>query len=408
MTATFESRKIRLILPLLMLLVPLAACTFAVGEAPPAVTPPPAAEATALPAAVISAADAEHLLLTDLYRRVSPSVVNIQALTSDAAGAVVSDRRGSGFVYDRRGHIITNAHLVLGADILRVTLLNAYVVPAALVGADSFSDLAVVKVEAAPERLEPLRIGSSAALQVGQRAVAIGNPFGLNSSLTAGVISGLGRALPSADMLESAVMAGFDNPAIIQIDVAMRPGNSGGPLLDSQGLAIGISTAIRSDSGGFQGVAFAVPADTMRRVIPELIAKGRVDYAWMGISVMREDGGYGVAGLSAALDLPVARGVLLRGVSEGSPAHRAGLRGGDAAVELRGEAVCAGGDVIIAINGYHFANLDALVTYLVQNAQPGDEVELLVIRDKQTLEFTLTLEQRPAEARRTLDCQERG
>ncbi len=393
-----------------------AACNMGSGEGPAeseaaAASAGRATDAVApstLPAAIIDAAEAEQLLLTDIYQRVSPSVVNIEAVASAAEGGGRSTRRGSGFVYDRAGHIITNAHLVSEADSLRVTLRNAYVLAAKLVGADGYSDLAVLRIEAAPDRLEPVRIGESAGVQVGQRAIAIGNPFGLNSSMTAGIISGLGRTLPSAELINVVEMAGFNNPSIIQIDAAIHPGSSGGPLLDSQGRVIGITTAIRSDSGQFQGVGFAVPADTMRRVIPELIAQGRVEYAWMGISVMREDGGFGAAGLSAALDLPVGRGVLLRGVSEGSPAHQAGLRGGDKLVELRGEQVCAGGDMIIAINGHHFTNLDALVTYLVQNVRPGDEVELLVIREKQTMDVTLTMERRPAEARRTLDCSERG
>ena len=360
---------------------------------------------TALPGDIVDAADAEVLLLTNIYERTSPSVVNIEASHLDSSGAVTDSRRGSGFVYDRAGHIITNAHLVRDADAIEVTLQNAYVLPADIIGLDSFSDLAVLKVDVASERLTPLLIGQSASAKVGQRAISIGNPFGLNSSMTAGIVSGLGRTLPSAEIMDVGVMPGFDNPSIIQFDANINPGNSGGPLLDSRGMVIGITTAIRSDNGLFQGVGFAVPADTMRRVIPDLIAQGSVDYSWMGISVMREDGGYGVAGLSAALDLPVDRGVLLRGVAEGSPAHAAGLRGGDRSVEVRGESVCAGGDLIIAVNDYHFANLDDLVTYLVQMTRPGEEVEMLVIRDGRTIEVTLTLEGRPtAAAGRTLDC----
>jgi len=359
---------------------------------------------TALPDQIVSAADAEYRLLSNIYERASPSVVNIEALIPAEDGAASDTRRGSGFVYDQQGHIITNAHLVNAADSVTVTLQNARVYPAQVLAFDSFSDLAALKVSVAPERLAPLRIGESAAVTVGQRAIVIGNPFGLSSSMTTGIISGLGRALPSVDPGDSSVAPGFDNPSIIQIDAVINPGNSGGPLLDSQGLVIGITTAIRSDNGRFQGIGFAVPADTMRRVIPDLIGQGRVDYAWMGISVMREDGGFGVAGLSAALDLPVERGVLLRGVTEGSPAYRAGLRGGDRIVEVRGEAVCAGGDLIVAINGYHFRNLDELVTYLVQRTRPDDEVDLLVIRDRLTLEIPLTLTSHALDGGRTLDC----
>ena len=360
---------------------------------------------TALSDDMVIAADAEYLLLTNIYQRTSPSVVNIESQVSNESDASGEIRRGSGFVFDRQGHIITNAHLVKNADLISVTLGNAYVLNAELLGLDSFSDLAVLKVDTDPERLTPLRIGESATVKVGQRAISIGNPFGLSSSMTTGIVSGLGRTLPSAELIDAGVIPGFDNPSIIQIDAAMHAGNSGGPLLDSHGLVIGITTAIRSDSGQFQGIGFAVPADTMRRVIPDLIAQGRVDYAWMGISVMREDGGYGVAGLSLALDLPVERGVLLRGVTEGSPANRAGLRGGDTLVDVRGESVCAGGDLIIAINDFYFDDLEALLTYLVQNSRPGDVVDLLAVRDKRTLEVTLTLEGRPATGGgRTLDC----
>ncbi len=359
---------------------------------------------TALPDEIVSAADAEYQLLSNIYERASPSVVNVEAVILAEDGSTSDTRRGSGFVYDQQGHIITNAHLVNAVDSITVTLQSAQVYAAQLLALDSFSDLAVLQVSVEPERLAPLRIGESATVMVGQRGIVIGNPFGLSSSMTTGVISGLGRTLPSVEPADSGIAPGFDNPSIIQIDAIINPGNSGGPLLDSRGLVIGITTAIRSDNGLFQGIGFAVPADTMRRVIPELIERRRVDYSWMGISVMREDGGYGVAGLSDALGLPVERGVLLRGVSEGSPAYRAGLRGGDTILEIRGEEVCAGGDLIVAINGYHFQNLDDLVTYLVQQTRPDDEVELLVIRERRTLEITLTLASRALESGRMLNC----
>ena len=390
-----------ILLPIISLVL-LAACSFNSVSRPtgaPTAMPP-----TVLPDEVISAADAEYLLLSNIYERSSPSVVNIEAVIFGADGKATDTRRGSGFVYDREGHIITNAHLVSAVDSITVTLENSFVLPAEVRGLDSFSDLAALKIQADPERLNPLRIGDSATVKVGQRGIVIGNPFGLSSSMTIGIISGLGRTLPSAELMDAGAAPGFDNPSIIQIDATINPGNSGGPLLDSRGLVIGITTAIRSDNGSFQGIGFAVPADTMRRVIPDLIERGRVDYSWMGISVMREDGGYGVAGLSDTLDLPVERGVLLRGVTAGSPAHRAGLRGGDSLVDVRGEEVCAGGDVIVAINDYHFDDLDGLVTYLVQQTRPGDEVDLLVIRDRDTLEIPLTLESRETDSGNVLEC----
>ena len=227
------------------------------------------------------------MLLTNIYERANPSVVNIESGRLDErrersrrSAARVSSTIRKGISSPMRIWSMTLIHI-------RVALQNAIVVDAQLVGADSFSDLAVLKVAADAERLTPLWIGESAGLKVGQRAIVISNPFGLSSSMTTGIVSGLGRTLPSADLLEGEAMPGFENPSIIQIDAAINPGSSGGPLLDSQGRVIGLTTAIRSDSGQFQGIGFAVPADTMRRVIPELIERGRVDYSWMGISVMR-------------------------------------------------------------------------------------------------------------------------
>ena len=363
-----------------------------------------AGAASAEASEILAAADAEYVLLTNIYERASPSGVNVESTFKNAASGAEEKRRGSGFVYDRMGHVVTNAHLVKDADSITVTLHNAWVTDARLQGLDSFSDLAVLKIETAQERLTPLLIGESANLKVGQRAISIGSPFGLNNSMTMGIVSGLGRSLRSAELIDGPQMPGFDNPSIIQIDTPINPGTSGGPLLDSSGRAIGITTAIRSDNGVFQGVGFAVPADTMRRVVPELIARGRVDYAWMGLSVMPEDGGFGVAGLSEALGLTVERGVLLKGVTRGSPAALAGLRGGHEIIEVRGQAVCSGGDLIVAINDYHIKNLDDLNAYLIQNTVPGDEIELLVIREKRTFKAQLALQPRPKDNRPTLDC----
>ena len=360
---------------------------------------------TAVAEAIVSAADAEYVLLTNIYERVSPSVVNVESTSFDEAGTVDEVRRGSGFIYDQEGHIVTNAHLVKDADALSVTLQRALVLEALLLGWDSFSDLAVLKIEIDAERMIPLPIGESGDLRVGQRAISIGSPFGLDNSMTAGIVSGLDRTLRSAEMIDGDLMPGYDNPAIIQVDTPINPGTSGGPLLDSNGYVIGITTAIRSDNGVFQGVGFAVPADTLRRVVPDLIRYGRVDYAWMGLSVMREEGGFGVAGLHQALDLPVERGVLLSGVTEGSPADLAGLRGGRELLEIRGKQVCAGGDIIVAIDDHYMANLDELNAYLIQNTRPGDDVNMLVIRDKRTFQAKLTLQPRPVEdERRVLDC----
>lgn len=357
---------------------------------------------TVVPQAVIDAADAEYLLLANIYDRTIPSVVNIEA---EIKGTTSNDTsRGSGFVFDMQGHIITSAHVIKDARDIRVTFDDGYVAAGQFVGVDTYSDLGVVKVAVELQRLQPLRLGDSDGVRVGQRAIAIGNPFGLSGSMSVGIVSGLGRTLRSAALIDATALPGFQNPSIIQTDTPINPGNSGGPLLNSQGDVIGVSTAIRTESGVFQGVGFAVPANTVKRVVPELIAKGRVDYAWLGISVTPEDNGFGVAGLAESLKLPVSAGVLVRGVTVNSPADKAGLRGGKNILEIRGQPVCVGGDIIVAVNGEYVRSMDELVAYLVMNTQPGDTIVLRIVRDRQTFEVPLLLESRPASEGTTRDC----
>lgn len=345
-----------------------------------------------VPQAVIDAADAEYLLLTNVYERVAPSVVNI-----DVSLSIGDDASGSGFVFDEEGHIITNAHVVSAAESILVTFNDGYVAPAQVVGTDNYSDLAVVKVDIDPRHLNPVTFGNSDEVKVGQRAIAIGNPFGLASSMTVGIVSGLGRQLPSAELIDATTIPGFNNPSIIQVDTDINPGNSGGPLLNSHGEVIGINTAISSDTGIFQGVGFAVPARTLQRVIPELIEKGRVDYAWIGISSISAEDGFGVAGLSEPLNLPVSAGVLISTISPESPASKAGLQGGMREVVVRGRDICAGGDIIVAVNDVYVDNMDELVAYLITNTRPGDVIDLLIVRDGESFEVPLTLEARPSE-----------
>ena len=390
---------------LFIALVLLAAC-----QTTPATLPPQAVASTPIeslqfarfqpptpvPQAIIDAADAEYLLLANIYERLSPSVVNIEIQAPHANTDVIIDvGSGSGFIYDNEGHIVTNAHVVDGAVTIRVTFNDGYIAEADLVGVDAFSDLAVIRVDVDAERLPALTLADSDTVHVGDRAIAIGNPFGLASSMTQGIVSGLGRQLPSAELLGSALPPGFSNPSIIQVDTDINPGNSGGPLLNSRGEVIGVNTAIRTDSGVFQGVGFAIPANTVRRVVPELIESGRVDYAWIGISTLREEDGFSVAALAQPLNLPVDSGVLIDRVTLDSPADKAGLRGGQRADSVRDTQICAGGDIVIAVNGTFVKNLDELVAWLVVNAAPGDVINLLVVRDGETMELPLTLEARP-------------
>ena len=354
-------------------------------------TPTPIAQA------VIDAADAEYRLLENVYDRVSPSVVNIDVTLTTTQTGITDQASGSGFIYDTQGHVVTNAHVVNGATDILVTFHDGAVSSATLVGLDAYSDLAVIRVDkldAAP--LIPVTFGNSDELHVGERAIAIGNPFGLTSSMTVGIISGLGRQLPSAELVSNSI-GGFNNPSIIQVDTDINPGNSGGPLLDSHGNLIGVNTAIRTETGVFQGVGFAVPSRTVQRVVPDLIANGKVEYSWLGISTVPAENGMSVAGLAGDLQLPVSAGVLVEGITANSPASKAGRRGGDHSVFVRGRDICAGGDIIVAVNDLYVKTMDDLVAYLVANTRPGDTVKLLIVRGTDTFDLPLTLEARPTE-----------
>ncbi|GAB4575544.1 MAG: trypsin-like peptidase domain-containing protein [Anaerolineae bacterium] len=347
-----------------------------------------------LPPDIISAADAEYRVLSNVYYRVAPSVVNIEVVVS-LGNAVNQSGSGSGFIYDRAGHIVTNSHVVRDAEEILVTFRDGYVTEARLIGVDDFSDLAVIRVDTDPARLLPVTLGNSESLYVGQRVIAIGNPFGLESSMTTGVISALGRTLPSAQLVNPDNEP-FNNPAIIQVDATINPGNSGGPLLDSAGTVIGVNTAIRTETGQFQGVGFAVPVSTVSRVVPDLIDDGRVAYSWLGISSLSAEGGFSVAGLAEPLGLPVTSGVLIQTVTPDSPADQAGLRGGvNNGTVIRGREIYVGGDIIVAINDYFVESMDDLVSYLVVNTRPGDTVTMTVVRDDQTLEIPVVLGSRP-------------
>ena len=349
---------------------------------------------TPFPPELVAEADLESQLLDNIYQRVNPSVVNIEIVSRFHGASDIIDSSGSGFVLDAEGHIVTNAHVVRDAEEILVTFYDGAVAEAELVGYDDYSDLAVISVPPAKATLLPVTLGDSNALHVGQRVIAIGNPFGLQGSMTEGIISALGRSLPSAQMLDARYQR-YSNPSIIQVDASVNPGNSGGPLLDTYGRVIGINTAIRSDTGVFQGIAFAVPVNTMKRIVPQLIEKGQAEYPWLGISSLSAEGGYSVAALADELGLPVRYGVLVNGVAEDSPAAHAGLRAGEDFVEIRGMQIARDADIIVAINGETVRDIDDLVAYLVENTSPGDTVVLTIVRGGQTLDLDVTLGVRP-------------
>ncbi|MBX3084806.1 MAG: trypsin-like peptidase domain-containing protein [Anaerolineae bacterium] len=346
--------------------------------------------ATAVSADIVASAQAAQTVFTNLYERISPSVVNIETLRRTAR--VDDQLTGSGFIYDTQGHIITNAHVVYDAREVWVTFNDGYVTAGEIVGVDNFSDLAVLKVNVDSNRSLAVTLGDSSMLKVGQWVATIGNPFGLLSSMTMGIISATGRTLDSSQMIDPTTATRFSNPSIIQIDAQINPGNSGGPLLDITGNVIGVNTAIRSETGSFQGIGFAVPVNTVKKIVPQIIANGRASYAWLGID---SSSVFTVASVAADLKLPVDYGVLVTSVAAGSPAEEAGLRGGAQTASIRGNVLTTGGDLIIAINNQRMRDFEALLTFLLDNTSPGDTITLTVIRENATFDVQVTLRERP-------------
>lgn len=336
------------------------------------------------------AADEVDALLANIYERANPAVVNIDV----AGGADLTEfGSGSGFVIDADGHIVTNNHVVEGADEIDVTFADGSVATAKVIGRDTYSDLAVIKVDLDETQLSPLTLGDSDRVKVGQRVIAIGNPFGLMGTMTVGIISGKGRTLPADSPTGNGT--NFSNPDILQTDAAINPGNSGGPLLNSSGEVIGVNAAIRTDgtNRANSGVGFAIPSNTVKRVAGQLLKDGRVSYPYLGVSV---DSNYFTTGeLAAALKLPVKQGVLIASVIDGGPAERAGLRGGDRQVTVRGIPVRAGGDIIIAIDGDAIHSFDEMIAYLAAKKLVGQIVTVTIMRGSDTLEVPVTLDERP-------------
>lgn len=351
---------------------------------------------TPLPEDIINAADAEHRLLANIYARVAPSVVNVEIVADIPDHPVIETTTsgGSGFVYDLNGHIVTNAHVVEGARQIFVTFSSGYITEARLVGMDLFSDVAVIKVEVSAEYLHPVIFGDSESLRVGDRAIAIGNPFGLATSMTVGIVSGLGRQLPSAELMSNDITPGFQNPAIIQVDTDINPGNSGGPLLNLRGEVIGVNSQIISQTRSNSGIGFAVPSNLVKRVANELVTSGRVNYSYLGIS-SNSEGGITLR-MIEALGIPNnMRGVVVETVTEGGPAAQAGLRSASNPRSVRGQRVNTSVDIITAIDDQPVHDMSALVSYLASNTRPGQTVNLTVWRGGQTINIPVVLGARP-------------
>lgn len=325
----------------------------------------------------------EEEVLANLYARTNPAVVNI-TIYGRQGEQVEPLGQGSGFIYDESGSIITNAHVVTAADRIDVTFSDGTIRTAEIIGQDPNSDLAVVKVERLPEGISPLPLGEMSELSVGQTVLAIGNPFGLEGTLTRGIISSLGRTIPA--------LTPFSIPQAIQTDAAINPGNSGGPLLDLHGHVVGVNAQIETDgaSRSNSGVGFAIPVNVVRRVVPVLIEEGRYEWAWLGVR-----GGNLVPVLVEAMKLPVEHGAYIFEVTARGPAEQAGLRGANDVATVNGQSTPVGGDVVTVIDGQPVNSFNDLLVYIAMQTSPGQEVKLTILRDGEPREISVFLGKRP-------------
>ena len=325
-----------------------------------------------------------------VYEQAAPAVVNIttQIIAYDFFMRPVPQEggTGSGFLYDTEGHIVTNYHVVQNAESVSVALADGKSHPAEIVGVDPSNDLAVIHVKA-NDLPQPIALGDSDNLRVGQFVVAIGNPFGQEGTLTLGVISALGRIIESPD-------GRFIGEAI-QTDAPINPGNSGGPLLDLRGRVIGVNSQIISPSRASAGIGFAVSAETVRRVVPQLIAQGYYSHPWLGVGPVGLTPELAELLRQAGMKVPVEEGLILLEVASGGPAAQAGIRGPDEAVIVGNARIPVGMDIIVAVNGEPITSFRELTVYLETETQVGDTVEVTIIRDGKEQNVEVTLAERP-------------
>ena len=321
--------------------------------------------------------------LVTLYERVIPGVV-----------AIRTDRAlGSGFMFDTEGHLITNEHVVRGATTVEISFSSGFKARGTVIGSDADADIAVIKVDAPASEIRPLPIGDSNTLKVGQSVIAIGNPFGLNGTMTLGIVSGLGRT----QFAHSSPSGGgfFSTADIIQTDAAINPGNSGGPLFNMNGEVVGVNQSIFTDTTNAQGeptnsgVGFSISINLVKRIVPELIANGSYAYPYLGITSSSELG----LDQYEALGLSTFTGAYVLDVTPGGPADQAGIRAGDQPTSIQG--LNAGGDIITALDGKPVSTFDELLSYLTTTKSPGDSIVLTVLREGKPVDITVTLGKRP-------------
>ena len=315
--------------------------------------------------------------LIDIFEKSEESIVQVSVLRGESDGGM-----GSGFVYSDEGYVITNQHVVQDAERVMITFLDGEAYIGNVIGTDRDLDIAVVKVEPTNTYLQPIKIGDSSELKVGEKIAAIGNPFGLSGSMTSGIVSQMGRLLPQE--------TGYSIPDVIQTDAAINPGNSGGPLINMKGEVVGINTAIQSATGEFSGIGFAVPANTVKKVVPVLIQDGEFKHPWMGISGTDVD-----PELAEVRGLNSSKGFLVVSVIEGSPAETAGLLGVTETKETDGREFALDGDIILSIDGETVRKISDILVHLQREKSVGDEMVLSVNRGGEILELTMVLEERP-------------
>jgi len=346
----------------------------------------------AAPSTRLAPASGDPMSVNEIYERAAPGVVRINASDNSTSSGSIdpfggpSTALGSGFVIDKTGHIVTNYHVVRDAGQVTVSFSNRDTVRASVVGTDPSTDLAVLRVDTAASALTPLRLGNSDAVRVGDPVVAIGNPFGLDRTATSGIVSALQRLIRAPNQ--------FTIDHVIQTDAPINPGNSGGPLLNARGQVIGVNTQIETGTGtsatGNVGIGFAVPANTVKDVVAQILRTGRVDHAYLGIrgQALTED-------VADTYNLPVSEGVLVEEVIGGSGAARADLQPGDTRVVVAGETFVLGGDIIVALGGEKISTIEELRD-AISARKPGDKVTLVIYRDATKTSVTVTLGRQPA------------
>ena len=353
---------------------------------------------SASPAAAAPVAENHGFSVREIYSRAAPGVVQITSTSGSAdnpSGSPVSPGQspaepqqalGSGFVIDKAGHIVTNYHVIEGADQIEVSFSNRDTMRATLVGSDPSTDIAVLRVEASPRGLTPLEFGDSGALQVGDPVVAIGNPFGLARTATAGIVSAVQERTITAPN-------GYPIDHVIQTDAPINPGNSGGPLLNERAQVIGVNSQISTAQGanGNVGIGFAVPSNTVKAVVAQLVSTGKVDRAFLGIS-----GSTVTEELARVFRLPVDAGVLVETVGEGTAAAKAGLKAGTDTTVVAGESYTLGGDLIVAVGGKRVASLEQLRDVLADH-KPGETVKLQLYRGSKSMTVAVKLGRQPSQ-----------